>query len=483
MLHVLPHPAYDVEDIDPQDGLVWSALGYPCHPSITSNTTQAELGKQLQKHKQTIKVQKEMQKEAVEKEDFQLAKTRQAKVNATIAKAKQLQKTLKTLNEAVLKSKDMCLPPPPQGLLALFEADWVRWQFWHTRASWEVREWYTEHLETVAAGVQAFRKSGKQETSCDVAGVAVRLRSQIKLDARLRGSAVLHFGYILRDRYVYGSNVDVFERKRESLEKKGESTTEEKVCEAVLDSSFRANTQVTSVAEYLSTYRNVIPNPYAIETLLCYIAVAVPIFVIVKLLQPVLAKVLTGSAQSSNPAGLVVRIFKNIFVMYPVVTLLHIIFMLSQNHREALPNVVSAWPSIAADVRSIVYLWNLKVFCIHSGLSHLLVGDAIQQEQGLTPDDGSRMFQQESAVLSVCCGLVAIFGDQAAGSTRMAKGVGLWIVMCNIRHAIKRESARKWLPGCLIGLCLLAAAFEHQPDMSLPASVAQHFEALQARMR
>lgn len=99
------------------------------------------------------------------------------------------------------------------------------------------------------------------------------MRSQIKVDARLKGSVITHMFLVVRDWFYYGFNVDLFQRKRSAMEKKGAKPTAEEVCDAVIEGSFRANEGVTAFAKELS----VASIGYHLETLAIYMSIGVAV--------------------------------------------------------------------------------------------------------------------------------------------------------------------------------------------------------------
>lgn len=149
--------------------------------------------------------------------------------------------------------------------------------------SWAVREWYTQPLEVVAHRLHAYRlmyglPSDLEATSapCTFAALAVRIRSKIKGDARLYGSVVMHVGCIVRDWYYYGFFPDVIQRKRASMLQKGLSPADVEVCNAILDSSFRASEAVTSVGKELKA----VGMSFVVETVCIYLGLGLTIWVI-----------------------------------------------------------------------------------------------------------------------------------------------------------------------------------------------------------
>lgn len=122
--------------------------------------------------------------------------------------------------------------------------------------AWAVHEWYTQRLEVVVHRMHAYKIMTNMSPDleayiCSLAALAVRMRSKVKVDARLRGSAALHVACFLRDWAYYGLFPDTMQRKRTSMVQKGLNPTYADICNAVIDSSFRTNEEVNAVGKDL----------------------------------------------------------------------------------------------------------------------------------------------------------------------------------------------------------------------------------------
>eukprot|EP00931_Biecheleriopsis_adriatica_P011792 TRINITY_DN112878_c0_g1_i1.p1 TRINITY_DN112878_c0_g1~~TRINITY_DN112878_c0_g1_i1.p1 ORF type:complete len:437 (+),score=111.09 TRINITY_DN112878_c0_g1_i1:63-1313(+) len=266
VLCVLPHPGQHSSSLG-DDQFGFAVLGYPCQGGrVSAETAQLlEMQQRLLESQGKLQAVVDRKGAAIDKEDFMLAKEIELEEDELKDElqtpAADFSKLLKTAKSS---AKEYCYDPPPASTGLASEA---------------VRAFYTQHLQLMSQRLLAYQNLASEQLSqtspmqaglsapmplvleevkdtCALAGLAVRMRARIKMEARLRGSSLMHAFLDFRDCLKYGFFVnfslqDMLDRKKAKMVRAGKTPTGEEVCSAVLASSFTANAGVTQLAKDL----------------------------------------------------------------------------------------------------------------------------------------------------------------------------------------------------------------------------------------
>lgn len=258
------------------DDLPLAMLGYPCLRNVTSNVTQERLEALISAGKEQHAYFQQKKAEAIKIEDYPEAKAMKAQANEIAAKVNASARNLEMYTSAIRQFGNACNPQVAFTPAAL--------------SSPQVRDWYTEVLDTMGTRLLSYASAcGAHDSSscldsswsvlghassCHLAEFAIRMRKQIKEDARLKGSFIMHIFLTVRDWYVYGIDNNMYatlaKRKRSKMVSAGADPTAEEVCDAIIASSFKANEAVTSHMKKAAAS----DNGYVAETLAIYCGVA-----------------------------------------------------------------------------------------------------------------------------------------------------------------------------------------------------------------
>jgi len=152
-------------------------------------------------------------------------------------------------------------------------------------SSSEVREAYVKALDDWSVHMQDCQKN----YACRLAKQSVGVRHSLRVEARWRGSALAHAFFIVRDWFVYGMNnsfsyEEMIDRKRKKMAREtGQEPTDPEVCQAVLDSSTRANSGYTKSAAKLGK----VGFSYQVETAGLHLIFAIAMFGVTLLVETI----------------------------------------------------------------------------------------------------------------------------------------------------------------------------------------------------
>lgn len=178
------------------------------------------------------------------------------------------------------------VPPSPgeirPELREKFATPQIRNKYKARLASWAKRAakyWKNITLAELDLG-SAWKQSAKTTSGnmCALAMVSVSERESARVEARLHGSAGLHWVLLIRDFWTYQSlNPFTFEAMKKHTIKKNGKISDEDVCNAMVESSTRSNPAWDATAAKRAEHE----HTYCTETLTLYIGPSLSIFLLV----------------------------------------------------------------------------------------------------------------------------------------------------------------------------------------------------------